>query len=111
MVEIRMSFLTRLLVVDSQSLDRLLRGQLTGQTPWQIRYESSHYRCTIYSLSPTQRFQTVSRMFRIILDINNPSFGVLDRQWKTCIPDIINHFFCALWLDDRVSILQLHEIA
>ena len=50
------------------------------------------------------RFQAVMRLFRIILDVNSPSFGVEGRQWKTSVTDIFKHFFGALWMDDRVSV-------
>ncbi|KAF8522278.1 hypothetical protein BU17DRAFT_44873 [Hysterangium stoloniferum] len=84
--DIRTTFLLRILVVDPQPLDRLLRGFLKPAGKWQLR------------------FQAVTRLFRILLDINSPSFEVQDRQWKTSVSDIINHFFCTMWLDDREEI-------
>ncbi|KAF8590616.1 hypothetical protein K439DRAFT_1382139 [Ramaria rubella] len=79
--DIRTGFLLRLLVVDSQPLDVLLDSFLQTNDKWRVR------------------FQAITQLFQILLDINSPSFNVQDRQWRTSVVDVINHFFSPLWLD------------
>lgn len=52
--------------------------------------------------NPLRRLQTVSRLFRMILDVTSPAFVVEDRQWQPNVIDIFFYFFSALWTDDRV---------
>jgi hypothetical protein len=47
----------------------------------------------------------VLRLFRIILDINNPDFRVDDRQWRPNAIDIFSYYFSAAWADQRVGIV------
>jgi hypothetical protein len=44
-------------------------------------------------------------LFRVILDVINPSFVVEDRQWQPSATIIFYNYFTALWNDPQVFIL------
>ncbi|KAF9005681.1 hypothetical protein BDQ17DRAFT_364186 [Cyathus striatus] len=47
----------------------------------------------------TRRLIAVTRLFRIILDVNSPLFDVEGRQWRSNVVDIFYFFFSAIWDD------------
>lgn len=49
------------------------------------------------------RLHTLKQLFRIILDVINPSFVVEDRQWQPSAVIIFYSYFTALWQDPQVS--------
>jgi hypothetical protein len=55
------------------------------------------------------RLRTLKQLFRVILDVINPSFVVEDRQWQPSATIIFYTYFTALWKDPQVFILQDHE--
>ncbi|KAH9966782.1 hypothetical protein BC827DRAFT_1153126 [Russula dissimulans] len=83
------NLLMRILVVDSQPLDALLQTSLSSETRWETR------------------LQTLTQLFRIILDVINPSFVIEDRQWQLSATAIFYNYFTALIQDPQVfSLLQ-----
>ncbi|KAK7693413.1 hypothetical protein QCA50_002981 [Cerrena zonata] len=82
----RAALLLRILVVDTQPFQSLLVQQFEGQDDWQLR------------------MQSLSWLFRMVLDVTSPAFVLDDRQWRPSIIDIFYYFFSALWLDDREEI-------
>jgi hypothetical protein len=50
------------------------------------------------------RLRTLKLLFRVILDVINPSFIVEDRQWQSSATMIFNTFFAALWQDPQVLV-------
>ena len=54
--------------------------------------------------------QTLRQLFRIILDVINPSFAVEDRQWQPSAIIIFYNYFTALWQDPQVSYLLNHSL-
>ncbi len=48
------------------------------------------------------RLNTLKLLFRIILDVINPSFIVEDRQWQPSTTVIFYSYFTALWKDPQV---------
>lgn len=48
---------------------------------------------------------TLKLLFRIILDVINPSFVVEDRQWQPSTTIIFYNYFTALWKDPQVFII------
>ncbi|KDQ60796.1 hypothetical protein JAAARDRAFT_173016 [Jaapia argillacea MUCL 33604] len=83
---IRIAFLLRILVVDSQPLQTLMRELFGGNTGWELR------------------FQAVTRLFRMILDVTSPAFLVEDRQFRSAFIDVFTYYFKALWSDEREEI-------
>ncbi|KAI0306458.1 hypothetical protein B0F90DRAFT_1808156 [Multifurca ochricompacta] len=78
--------LMRLLVVDAQPLDALLKTSLSPTTRWETR------------------LRTLKQLFRIILDVINPSFIVEDRQWQSSATIIFYNYFTALWQDSQEEV-------
>ncbi|KAJ7109404.1 hypothetical protein C8R44DRAFT_286771 [Mycena epipterygia] len=83
---IRTTFLLRTVVVDSQPLQELLHDWLLPAGPWEIR------------------LLAVSRLFRIILDVTSPAFGIEGRQWRSSIVEVFYRYFFALWADEKEEI-------
>jgi len=52
-----------------------------------------------------RRLRTLERLFRIILDVTNPSFIVGDKQWQSSATIIFYSYFAALWQDSQVFFL------
>ena len=48
---------------------------------------------------------TLKLLFRVILDVINPSFVVEDRQWQSSATIIFYSYFTALWNDPQVFTL------
>ncbi|KAI0302159.1 hypothetical protein BC826DRAFT_987563 [Russula brevipes] len=80
------NLLMRILVVDSQPLDALLQASLSSVTRWE------------------SRLQTLKQLFRVILDVINPSFVIEDRQWQPSAIIIFYSYFTALWQDPQEEI-------
>jgi hypothetical protein len=51
----------------------------------------------------------LKQLFRIILDVINPSFVVEDRQWQPSATIIFYNYFTAMWNDPQVFILLDHD--
>ncbi|KAH9050659.1 hypothetical protein EDB84DRAFT_1666282 [Lactarius hengduanensis] len=77
------NILMRILVVDSQPLDSLLQTSLSSATHWETR------------------LRTLKQLFRMILDVTNPSFVIGDRQWQSSATIIFHSYFTALWQDPQ----------
>ncbi|KAH9079531.1 hypothetical protein EDB83DRAFT_2343143 [Lactarius deliciosus] len=80
------NILMRILVVDSQPLDSLLQTSLSSATHWETR------------------LRTLKQLFRMILDVTNPSFVIGDRQWQSSATIIFYSYFTALWQDPQEEI-------
>lgn len=78
--------LMRILVVDPQPLDAFLQTSLSSATHWETR------------------LQTLKQLFRIILDVTNPSFVIGDRQWQSSATIIFHSYFTALWQDPQEEV-------
>ena len=48
------------------------------------------------------RLQTLRQLFRMTLDVINPSFVIEDRQWQHSAIIIFHNYFTALWQDPQV---------
>ncbi|KDQ07904.1 hypothetical protein BOTBODRAFT_180257 [Botryobasidium botryosum FD-172 SS1] len=82
----RISILLRLLVVDTEPFRKLLEAQVQLSDDWEIR------------------FQAVTRLFRVILDIKSFEAHIGGRQWHSSIVFIFQYFFPALWQDTREEV-------
>ncbi|KAH9001155.1 hypothetical protein EDB92DRAFT_2050849 [Lactarius akahatsu] len=80
------NILMRILVVDSQPLDSLLQTSLSSATHWETR------------------LRTLKQLFRMILDVTNPSFVIGDRQWQSSATIIFHSYFTALWQDPQEEV-------
>ncbi|KAF8478567.1 hypothetical protein DFH94DRAFT_633058 [Russula ochroleuca] len=80
------SLLMRILVVDPQPLEALLQTSLSFATRWE------------------ERLNTLKQLFRIILDVINPSFVVEDRQWQPSATIIFYNYFTAMWKDPQEEV-------
>jgi hypothetical protein len=49
------------------------------------------------------RFEGITRIFRIILDLSTPGLEIVGRQWRPDVVFIFIRFFSQSWIDDRVS--------
>ncbi|KAI9446343.1 hypothetical protein H4582DRAFT_1905062 [Lactarius indigo] len=78
--------LMRILVVDPQPLDSFLQTSLSSATHWETR------------------LRTMKQLFRIILDVTNPSFVIGDRQWQSSATIIFHSYFTALWQDPQEEV-------
>ncbi|GJJ12125.1 hypothetical protein Clacol_006366 [Clathrus columnatus] len=78
---LRITFLLRLVVVEPQPLEYILRSELRMEENWQMR------------------FRAATKLFRILLDVNSPTFEIAGRQWGLSVSDIFVQFFSSLWLD------------
>jgi hypothetical protein len=60
------------------------------------------------------RLRTLKQLFRIILDVTNPSFVIGDRQWQSSATIIFYSYFTALWQDPQVllhtDLCSLHNL-
>ncbi|KAL0946866.1 hypothetical protein HGRIS_013032 [Hohenbuehelia grisea] len=84
--DLRANLLSRTLVVDQQPLRSVLQASLNVESSWETR------------------LNTVNRLFRILLDLLNPAFVIEDRQWQSCVDDVIYYFFTSAWLDEKEEI-------
>ncbi|EJD52997.1 hypothetical protein AURDEDRAFT_180591 [Auricularia subglabra TFB-10046 SS5] len=82
---LRMKFLLHVLVVDAQPLENILKD-IFDSKQWELR------------------FQALTRLFRIVLDVTNPQFYVDGQQWRSAIATIFVYFFEAMWADERETI-------
>ncbi|EMD38403.1 hypothetical protein CERSUDRAFT_113558 [Gelatoporia subvermispora B] len=82
----RASLLSRILSVDTLPFQTLLREIFDVRRDWELRVQS------------------VLRLFRVILDITNPSLAVGDRQWRSGLIDIFQYFFSSMWRDEREEV-------
>lgn len=89
---LRIKFLLRLLVVDTQPFENLLTEVLSENTAWEIRFEA------------------ISRIFRIILDVNSPGLDLGGRQWRPDVVFIFVRFFSQCWIDERAEVRLACEI-
>ncbi|KAH9180668.1 hypothetical protein EDB89DRAFT_1920409 [Lactarius sanguifluus] len=80
------NILMRILVVDSQPLESLLQTSLSSATHWETR------------------LRTLKQLFRMILDVTNPSFVIGDRQWQSSATIIFHSYFTALWQDPQEEV-------
>ncbi|THU91128.1 hypothetical protein K435DRAFT_727522 [Dendrothele bispora CBS 962.96] len=80
---LRTGFLLRVLVVDAQPLRELLHDWFQPSGSWEIRLIA------------------LARLFRIILDITDPTFTIEDLQWRVNICDIFYYYFKTLWSDEK----------
>jgi hypothetical protein len=71
-----------------------------------------HRYSTVLSLI-LHRLRTLKQLFRIILDVTNPSFVIGDRQWQSSATIIFYSYFTALWQDPQVilhDLCSLHHL-
>jgi hypothetical protein len=54
---------------------------------------------------PIPSLRTVTRLFRVVLDVTSPDFNVEGRRWRPSIIDVFFYFFSALWADEQVNSL------
>lgn len=88
-----MKFLLRVLVADGSPMESLLDEQFRA-TQWE------------------QRFQALTRIFRIMLDICHPDFYIDGRQWRASIASIFMRFFRCMWEDPKVCVLAaFHRVS
>ncbi|KAJ8700118.1 hypothetical protein PTI98_003174 [Pleurotus ostreatus] len=83
---IRPAFLLRTLVVDEEPFQALLDGLYQSSVDWKIRLDS------------------VSRIFRIILETLSASFNVEGRQWRSSVANVFRKFFSAIWSDEKEEV-------
>lgn len=83
---LRITFILRLLVVDPQPFINLLDDLLKDTSPWE------------------QRFETITRLFRMIIDVNTPGLDIPGRQWRLSLVPVIICFFSRMWKDDRIEV-------
>ncbi|KZV90247.1 hypothetical protein EXIGLDRAFT_720571 [Exidia glandulosa HHB12029] len=81
----RMKFLLHVLVVDSQPFENIL-AEIFMSPDWELR------------------FQALTRLFRIILDVTNPQFYVDGHQWRAAVAVVFVYFFEALWRDQKETV-------
>jgi len=82
--EMRMQILLHLLTVSWQPFELILTKIFTSDA-WETR------------------FQALTRLFRIIMDITHPKFLVDGHKWQASIAPVFQFFFEALWQDNMVS--------
>ncbi|KAJ7582678.1 hypothetical protein C8J56DRAFT_1167735 [Mycena floridula] len=82
----RTSMLLRVLVVDPQPLRSLLELSLRPDVDWELR------------------LATVTRLFRVISDVNSPAFMIEDRQWRSSVTDIFFYYFSTIWRDAKEEV-------
>ncbi|KAI0273752.1 hypothetical protein BC834DRAFT_227074 [Gloeopeniophorella convolvens] len=80
------NLLTRIIVVDSQPLEGYLQSSLHHSADWEAR------------------LRTLRQLFRITLDVINPSFIIEDRQWQSSATAIFCSYFSAQWQDPQEEI-------
>lgn len=72
-----------------------------GKTVRRQRYNTKVVFLTLH------RLRTLKQLFRIILDVTNPSFVIGDRQWQSSATTIFYSYFTAMWQDPQVIIHDL----
>lgn len=87
---IRMRLLLRVLVADPESFRDLFDQIFRVGTSWELR------------------FQAVTRLFRIILDLPNPAFALEDRRWRSSMTEIFYRYFTAIWIDETASVSYVY---
>ncbi|KAK0210802.1 hypothetical protein DFS33DRAFT_1251098 [Desarmillaria ectypa] len=83
---LRASFFLRILVVDIQPFQHILKRVFSAEGDWELRLEG------------------IARLFRMILDSPSPDFQVEGRQWKSNVGDVFYYFFTSLWADKKEEI-------
>lgn len=51
------------------------------------------------------RLSAVTRLFRILQDVINPSFEVEGRHWRSSMTVVLYFYFSTLWTDSKVNII------
>ncbi|KAG5220464.1 Protein kinase delta type [Salix suchowensis] len=92
---IRPAFLLRTLVVDEEPFQALLDGLYQSSVDWKIR---------CFRLTEGISLDSVSRIFRIILETLSASFNVEGRQWRTSVANVFRKFFSAIWSDEKEEV-------
>ncbi|KAG8829946.1 hypothetical protein FRC17_005740 [Serendipita sp. 399] len=83
---VRLKLLLRLLIVDVQPFMNILEEALLDTSLWE------------------SRFEVITRLFRVVLDINTPGLEIPGHQWRPSIVPVVVTFFSQLWKDNRVEI-------
>ncbi|TFK54850.1 hypothetical protein OE88DRAFT_1674178 [Heliocybe sulcata] len=86
LANIRTGFLLRLLVVDTQSFRAILHDVFERPSSWEMR------------------FQAVTCLFRMIMDVTSPIFNVEGRQFKSSFIDVFYYYFRSMWADEKEEI-------
>ncbi|KAH7103835.1 hypothetical protein BKA62DRAFT_694808 [Auriculariales sp. MPI-PUGE-AT-0066] len=81
----RMHILLHVLVVDAQPMENILTD-IFCSSQWE------------------RRFQALTRLFRVIMDITHPEFYLAGLKWQAAVAPLYQLFFEALWQDDRETI-------
>ncbi|TFK42558.1 hypothetical protein BDQ12DRAFT_676416 [Crucibulum laeve] len=83
---IRINMLLRTLIIDGEPFHNIVHESLLSSSPWQ------------------HRLSTVTRLFRILLDITSPIFVVEGRQWRSSLSEVFCYFFNTIWSDPREEV-------
>ncbi|KAG6814363.1 hypothetical protein H0H92_010949 [Tricholoma furcatifolium] len=86
MSEIRAHYLLRTLVVDADPFKRIMEVSFLQTSHWE------------------RRLLAITHLFRVILDVINPSFNIEDRQWRSSVADVFFYFFSSQWADQSEEI-------
>lgn len=83
---VRIGFLLRLLIVDTTPFENILNETFKFDVPWEHRFEG------------------ITRLFRVILDVNTPGLQIVGRQWRPSVVPIFIKFFTCQLNDESVEV-------